>query len=353
MIIIDHEAFASPNSSLRPSTALNQLSTHKTVVMNRSKTIFIAFAALLFFGSCAKQNYDVLFYPDWELLEGSGYYFEGEHYSLKIDYEQLRVLPDAVKCYLVQSNLLDAERMTEVFYDYSGRIKTENRKLNLNKKYKVKDHASGFGPRYDALGTTIPLRFSSELKSQAKVEAHILRRDLLENNEPDSDALKDISTLKYLAQMVWYPTSFANPNVQWTTNNRNGKPDPSSAHVSVGYKGFFASGNMHFDTLSCMPIKFVGSITPDMKDMMQVQQFEATYTDFKKYGELKLPHVCQLMATTESGELYSLSMELKRHKPVGYTQITDKQFIESHRGKPFRENRRGKFGQWLRRLFGK
>jgi len=236
-------------------------------------------------------------------------------------------LPEPVKHYAIKSGLVNSERITEMFFDYKGTVRTSGYMANMRKSFLANDHVSGINPLYDANGSSAPfIRFGSKLYNSGSIYGHILSHNLLDNMPLDSVAINDFCVLKYLAQMVWYPTAFINKyNTVWTK-----LPDYSnSTLLSISENGLNASGTMFFDNITALPTQFVGIVSQSINNSFSVSKFNITYHDFYKKEGYFVPARCVASVVTDENKMLEFEMHLKETLPVTVSKIFNGKFMSN------------------------
>ncbi len=294
--------------------------------MLRLKSVILLLSVMLLLSSCTPRSYELLFHP---LIENDhNYLFDGREYSVFIDKVQIDKLPDPIRCYLVKCGVMNVERITECFFEYKGSITKCNKKMDIKKHYSMKDHASGLIPMYEVNGQSFPVSMSSKLNYSASVEARFGWKNLLADINAGKEATNSLCVLKYLAQMVWYPTSFVNSNIMLIPVIEDSVIATNSIHVRLGEGALSASGNLFFDTESCIPLRFVGDIHNEVSSRFSITRFDVEYSNFDSVQGLRIPYKCVAkIIDDEQGEIIVV-MNLKTIKPIVSSTLTDKKFSD-------------------------
>lgn len=297
--------------------------------MNSSiKIVIVLPMVLLLFGSCAPHNYKTLFYN--YIIVDSLTFKQGDRlYNSHISYDEIQNLPEPVKHYAIKSGLVNSERITEMFFDYKGTVRTSGYMANMRKSFLANDHVSGINPLYDANGSSTPfIRFGSKLYNSGSIYGRILSHNLLANMPLDSVAINDICVLKYLAQMVWYPTAFINKyNAEWTKLPNDSATSSNSALLSLSENGLNASGTMFFDDLTALPTQFTGVVSQSINNSLSVSTFKITYHDFNKKEGYFVPARCVASVVTDENKMLEIEMHLKETLPVTVSKIFNSKFM--------------------------
>jgi hypothetical protein len=273
-------------------------------------TVFLLLTTII---GCSPKIDSSLFYKYRKDKDGY-FWFNGIRYSIYINEWEIYSLPKPVKKYLLKSNLANKERITEIFYKYDGSIKLEGFSiLNIKKHYRINEHSSALEPRFLSEGKSFPVKAEIELNQEAKIKAKSLGIKLMKGINTQSLATDDVCVLKYLANMVWYPTAFLNANITWSPVVNDSIVDVNSILLSVHNEKLNASGQLVFDSVTSMPVSFIGDITDNMESQFSMNKFEITYSDYKKFGSYYLPQHCIATIETEDEYLLTIKMNLESH----------------------------------------
>jgi hypothetical protein len=296
--------------------------------MFRQQLFFLSLAALLLLSSCAPKVYKPLFY-DYKLLDTLVLEFGDRIYNARISYDEIQNLPEPVKRYAIVSGLLNNQRITELFFDYKGLLYSSDYKVRLQKNFQVSDHVSAVDPIYDATGSSAPFfRIGSALQKRGSIYAQFFLFDLLSGVALDSAAITDICVLKYLSQMVWYPTAFINRyNLEWSKREGGEQAGVSLAFLSLSQFGFNASGTMYFSNTTGLPLHFTGTVAHTLQKSFSVSKVHVTYHNFSVKEGYYIPLKCVASIVNDENQTLKLEMELKRTLPVNLSKILNKPFM--------------------------
>lgn len=281
----------------------------------------LLFLIVILFTACNTSKYGInyayksLFY-NYILTNNKYFTFDGVEYCFFVEYSEIQNQPQPLKNYLIKCNLLGNERITEMFFDYKGRIKPDGFAVNPTKKYSISEHCSGLEPRFDAGGKSFPFNLEMQLNKQGFIAAWLLKKNHIPDNHTKSIALDNILMLKHLGMMVWYPTAMLGHNVVSEDHFINEEKSDKSVRLLMFSSNLSASGIMWLDSSSFLPIRFEGDITDIMKKEYSINKFEFEYLDYIKIQHYYMPKTCIVTITTDNKQSVKLSMNLTDYKPV-------------------------------------
>ena len=91
------------------------------------------------------------------------------------------------------------------------------------------------------------------------------------------------SLMRYLNEMVWFPTAFLGPNITWSAI------DERSAQVSITDHGLTATATMRFDELG-RPTDFVAHRYRHLgKGRFSLDEWATPFTEHGELGGFRLP----------------------------------------------------------------
>lgn len=277
---------------------------------------------------CSPKIDSSLFYRYRE-DNGDYFWFNGKRYSIYVSEWEIYNLPIPVKKYLLKSNLANKERITELFYKYNGTIKLEGfSKFDIKKHYRINEHCSGLEPRFLSEGKSFPVKATIELNQEATIQAKSIGIELLKDENIKSLATDDLCVLKYLAQMVWYPSAYLNENIRWDPVLKDSIIDKNSTMLTIQEKNLQAVGQLIFDSVSSMPVSFIGKISKNVDFQYSMAKFEISYSNFKDTDLYNLPQKC--MAKIEDEEQREIVIEMKLGK---YKQPDQEMMMKSEKKK--------------------
>jgi hypothetical protein len=262
--------------------------------MKHKKTIF-GIIYLLFFISlmgCSPKISSQLFY-DYRKSNDQYFEFKDNWYSVKITDSEIDSIPQSVRRYLKKSGIAGRDRFEELFYEYGGSVKLKGfTKIGIAKHYRMSEHTSTMEPRFSAIGKSFPIKASLDLIEEGLINANMIGLDLPEYKNYIGEEVDDILTLKYIALMVWYPSAFLNKKIQWEPVISNGVIDSQSIWFSIQDKNLRASGTLHFDPKTDMPLSFTGTITNAINSHFEVEDIQINFSQFRKNDGTYVPEKC-------------------------------------------------------------
>jgi hypothetical protein len=317
----------------------------KTPVVNHQKNACCRFQIVwvlsaLLFTSCNPKTYNALFY-DYQLVDCDKMRFGNRYYNSHISYSEIQNLPEPVKQYAIVSGLLDNERITELFFSYKGQIQTSEFNIRMKKNFRVSDHVSAIDPIYEATGKSFPrIILSSRLHTKGSISARFFGRNLLANMTLSPGATSDLCLLKYLAQMVWYPSAFINKyNFEWNQKTSDDEGCSNCAYLKLNDEFLVGHGKMEFDVKTGLPRLLTATVSEKTADEASLKNVSVSYHDFKDKEGYFLPSKCVATLINEQNQSTQIKMELTETIPVSISKLRNNDFMKKMEGEKKKYNK--------------
>jgi len=307
----------------------------KTTIFNHFFVRLILELSVLFLlsTSCAPKTYKALFY-DYELVDWDEIRVGDRVYYTHMQYSEIQNLPAPVKRYAIVSGMVGNERVTELFFDYKGQVQSSDFNIRFKKGFRVSDHVSAVEPIYEATGKSFPrIEIASALHKKGSISARLFGRNLLSNVALSPAATSDLCLLKYLAQMVWYPSAFINKyNFEWSSASLCGTDCINGAYLKYHDGAFNALGKMEFDVKTGLPHLFTATISEKTANETSLKNVSVSYHNFRNYEGYFLPEKCVATLINEQNQRIQIDMELTETLPIGISKLLDSDFMEKMEG---------------------
>lgn len=300
-----------------------QLSRNKAQ-SNILKVVILSF--LLIASSCSPRviNFRDVFFYDYILDFDNVFWFKDKEYTIFIEPREVNQMPIPIKRYLLEIDIIYKTRICEVLYQYNGRAKLDGWHFFIKKKkYSINDHSSALEPRYEAKIKSFPAKGMAKLTWFSRIWFRIGPFKILKGNETEGKAADDLAMLKYLSQMVWYPTAFLNDNLQWSPVFSNGEIDQNKIQVSLAEGDLTAKGTITFDPETSLPVLFEAQVTKEITEEYEIEKYKVSYHNYQKVDEYVLPKKCIVQAEDKKQRNITIPMHLK-----GFVKPEAKHFMQ-------------------------
>ena len=111
------------------------------------------------------------------------------------------------------------------------------------------------------------------------------------------------SLVRYLNEMMWFPTAFLNDNIHWEAINEN------SARVTIVNGNDSASAILHFDDQGAIT-NFVGDRYHEVNGTYVKDTWETPMTDYGEFNGLRLPVKGEAVWKMSSGDFSYIKLEI-------------------------------------------
>jgi hypothetical protein len=285
-------------------------------------SIILVTGLAIFFSSCSLNR--KLFYC-YSLDHNDCFYFNNKLYTVLVNKKEFDKLPKQVSDYLTQIHLAGKQRIPEVLFNYKGVIVTDDFDSTFRKPYTINDHCSGMEVRYETKGHAFPLIFGKlTFFNKGNLSAKIAWIDLLKKDDSMMLSVDELCLLKYLAQMVWYPSSFLNERIEWEVVTFAGVPIDTSIMLKLTEGGHSVSGILTFDENTSLPVSFKGAISNMIGQAYRYTLFDVNYSDFKLFQDYTIPEKCVVKMLNWKGEIITISMKLTGYISAGQIKTSNK-----------------------------
>jgi len=111
------------------------------------------------------------------------------------------------------------------------------------------------------------------------------------------------SLVRYLNEMMWFPTAFLNDNIHWEAINEN------SARVTIVNGNDSASAILYFDDQGAIT-NFVGDRYHEVNGTYVKDTWETPMTDYREFNRLRLPVKGEAVWKMSSGDFSYIKLEI-------------------------------------------
>ncbi len=193
-------------------------------------------------------------------------------------------LPEPVQRYLRYSQVVGKETIRTVRLKQIGKMRQSAQQSWMN--LDAEEYYSVNPPGFLWVGTTrkagLPLVRARDRYWYGKGNMQIKLGTLFTIANATGEAMNQASMMRYLNEMIWFPTAFLEPNVSFEPVDR------TSAKVTLTDLGKQATATMYFDDQG----RITDFVAPRYREVGGKYELETWSTPITEYGEykgLKLP----------------------------------------------------------------
>lgn len=199
--------------------------------------------------------------------------------------EMVDALPVPVARYLSYSGVVGKPAVGSVWIRQTGRMRSASDKpwmpITAVEAYSIDP------PGFDWKGTVrlggIPLIRPHDVYAGGRGRMQVTLAGLIKLWDLEGDQMDQGSLMRYLNEMVWFPTAFLGANTTWSPI------DERSAQVSISDHGRTATASMHFDELG-RPADFVAHRYRHLgKGRFSWEEWATPFTEHGEFGGFRLP----------------------------------------------------------------
>jgi hypothetical protein len=278
--------------------------------------LLIVIALILFLSVAISRIAKVLFLKGAEkevisLFNG----IEGER-TKTIDKDDIKDLPYTVQNWLTNSNVIGKERIKTVRLKQEGKMRTKQNGPWMPSKaeqyFTVEE--PGFVWIADVkMAPLVDLSGMDTFKAgKGKMKIKLLSLfPVVDSEGPEMDSS---TMMRYLAEMMWFPTAALCPYIKWEKIDRN------FAKATMEHEGLSVSGVFHFNEKGDI-LQFVGKRYKEVNGKYILSDWGGINKEFKEFDGIRIPSKSAVTWFEEDGEFNWFEFEiteLQYNKPALY-----------------------------------
>ncbi|MFB3166798.1 DUF6544 family protein [Neobacillus sp. 179-C4.2 HS] len=278
--------------------------------------LLIVIALILFLSVAISRIAKVLFLKGAEkqvisLFNG----IEGER-TKTIDKDDIKDLPYPVQNWLTNSNVIGKERIKTVRLKQEGKMRTKQNGPWMPSKAEQYFTVEEPGFVWIADVKMAPLVDLSGMDTfnagKGKMKIKLLSLfPVVDSEGPEMDSS---TMMRYLAEMMWFPTAALSPYIKWEKIDRN------SAKATMEHEGLSVSGVFHFNEKGDI-LQFVGKRYKEVNGKYILSDWGGINKEFKEFDGIRIPSKSAVTWFKEDGEFNWFELEiteLQYNKPALY-----------------------------------
>jgi hypothetical protein len=214
-------------------------------------------------------------------------------------------LPDPVQRYLRYTGIVGKERVNTVRLKQTGALRQSPE--DTWKNIEAVEYYSVNPPAFVWMGgmTAGPLSIVSARDSYISNNGRMFIKMLGIKTIGDvrGEEMDYSSLVRYLNEMMWFPTAFLNDNIRWEAI------DEDSARVTITDGGRSASAVMYFDEKGALT-NFVGDRYHEIDGVYVKDTWETPISGYGEFNGLKLPLKGEAVWRMSSGDFSYIKLEI-------------------------------------------
>lgn len=262
--------------------------------------IFLAIAILIFAYTqfTAKVNSEV------------GQLFSKNNYNVGVITEDmLKDLPSPVQKYLRYSGVIGKPWINTVILEQTGQLRTSHQgkwmPFAAEEYYSV--NPPGFVWRVRGPQKWLPIIQGRDGYIDGKGELLIKLISLFPVANAKGNELDQGAMMRYLNEMMWFPTAFLGENISWREIN------DTSAEVTLHDKDKTTTAILHFDEEGKL-INFVAKRYMSSGNEFKFETWETPISDYREFEGFRLPSKGKAVWKLKDGDFEYIQLEIKNIK---------------------------------------
>jgi hypothetical protein len=222
-----------------------------------------------------------------------------------IDKEDLKDLPYPVQNWLLHSNVIGKEEIVTVRLKQEGRMRTKKNGPWMPTKAEQYFTVDQPGFVWIADVKMAPFIHLSGIDTyhagKGKMKIKVLSLiPVVDAKGPEMDSS---TMMRYLAEMMWFPTAALSPNIKWE------KIDQNSASATMENNGVSISGIFHFNENGDI-LRFIGKRFREMNGQYILNDWGGINKEYKEFEGIRIPSKTEVTWFEEDGEFNWFEIEI-------------------------------------------
>jgi hypothetical protein len=219
--------------------------------------------------------------------------------------KDLAGLPDTVKRYLRYTGVIDKEKINTVRLKQKGTLRQTTE--DSWKSITAVEYFSVSSPSFVWMGQMTVGPFSIIAARDSYLEKHgrmfIKMLGVKTIGDVEGEEMDYSSLVRYLNEMMWFPTAFVNDNIRWDAIDNN------SARVTITDDTKSASAILFFNEKGAIT-NFVGERYHEVNGLYVKDIWETPMTDYGEFNGLQLPIRGYALWKMSSGDFSYINLEI-------------------------------------------
>jgi len=223
--------------------------------------------------------------------------------------EMIRDLPDPVYRYMQYTGVVGQPWVENVWLSQVGKFRQERDKpwMPMTAEQTYTTNPAGYVWRAKFKLAGIPLMRATDRYEAGKGHMQGKLAGIINLFDVQGEKLDQGAMLRYLSEMIWFPTAFLGPNIRWESM------DVDSARVTFTDHGKSVQGVMYFDEEG----RFTNFRTKRYREIAGAFSLDPWSTPMTEYGKmagLNLPIKGQAVWNLEAGDLPYIDLAITEIK---------------------------------------
>jgi hypothetical protein len=228
-----------------------------------------------------------------------------EESTKAIDKDDIKDLPYPVQNWLTNSNVIGKEKIKTVHLKQEGRMRTKKNGPWMPSKAEQYFTVEEPGFVWIADVKMAPLIHLSGIDTfnagKGKMKIKLLSLfPVVDSEGPEMDSS---TMMRYLAEMMWFPTAALSPYIKWEEIDRN------SAKATMEHEGVSVSGVFYFNENGDI-LRFVGKRYKEVNGKYILSDWGGINKEFKEFDGIRLPSKSNVTWFEEEGEFNWFELEI-------------------------------------------
>jgi len=217
--------------------------------------------------------------------------------------EDIKGLPEPVQRYLTHSQVIGKEKIRTVRLKQKGFIRTKPVKKWM--PFDAEQYYTTDLPAFIWHASVKPFYLirARDKFYEGKGNMLIKLLSLIEIADASGYEMDQGTLVRYLNEIMWFPTAYLNNNIQWEPIDSN------SARATISYKGVTASAVLYFDEKGDLT-NFIAERYMDVEGKFFKETWSTPISEYKEIKRIRIPIKGEGVWNLSSGDFSYIRLEI-------------------------------------------
>jgi hypothetical protein len=220
--------------------------------------------------------------------------------------EMLGDLPASVQRYMMFTGVVGTPWINNVVLKYVGKFRQGLERpwmpMTVKQSYTISPPSFVWNARFKIMG--LPLLHARDEYKLGRGRMHAKLAYLFTVFDIQGEKLDQGAMIRYLSEMIWFPTAFLGENITWQA------VDSNSADVQLVDAGKSVSGRLYFDD-DGRPTNFTAMRYREIDGDFALDAWSTPIIGYGVHAGLNLPTQGQAVWNLQSGDLVYVNMQIE------------------------------------------
>lgn len=219
--------------------------------------------------------------------------------------EDIKVLPEPVQRYLKHSQIIGKGEIRTARLKQKGFIRTEQGQKWMS--FDAEQYYTTDSPAFIWHASVKPFPFplvqARDKFYEGKGNMLIKLLSLIEMADASGYEMDQGSLVRYLNEIMWFPTAYLNDYIQWEPIDSN------SAKATISYKGVTASAALYFNKKGELT-NFIAERYRDVDGKFSKETWSTPISEYKEINGIRIPIKGEGVWNLSSGDFSYIKLEI-------------------------------------------